>query len=53
MTLTPEKISVPEQRRHAMQVRKRNGDGGCGRPDTSARLPLTASGSRLGERGRG
>ncbi|MDI6102389.1 ribonucleoside-diphosphate reductase subunit alpha [Actinoplanes sp. NEAU-A12] len=26
MTLTPQKTGVPEQRRHAMQVRKRNGD---------------------------
>lgn len=26
MTLTPQKTSVPEQRRHVMQVRKRNGD---------------------------
>ncbi|MEU4691564.1 ribonucleoside-diphosphate reductase subunit alpha [Actinoplanes sp. NPDC023714] len=26
MTLTPEKTGVPEQRRHAMQVRKRNGE---------------------------
>ncbi|MFC4072581.1 ribonucleoside-diphosphate reductase subunit alpha [Actinoplanes subglobosus] len=26
MTLTPQKTAVPEQRRHVMQVRKRNGD---------------------------
>ncbi|MFC7534017.1 ribonucleoside-diphosphate reductase subunit alpha [Actinoplanes sp. GCM10030250] len=26
VTVTPEKTTVPEQRRHAMQVRKRNGD---------------------------
>jgi ribonucleoside-diphosphate reductase alpha chain len=26
MTLTPEKTAVPEQRRHVMQVRKRNGE---------------------------
>ncbi|MEU4626591.1 ribonucleoside-diphosphate reductase subunit alpha [Actinoplanes sp. NPDC023801] len=26
MTLTPQKTGVPEQRRHVMQVRKRNGD---------------------------
>jgi ribonucleoside-diphosphate reductase alpha chain len=26
MTLTPQKAGVPEQRRHVMQVRKRNGD---------------------------
>ncbi|MEV6602194.1 ribonucleoside-diphosphate reductase subunit alpha [Actinoplanes sp. NPDC051346] len=26
MTLTPEKTALPEQRRHAMRVRKRNGD---------------------------
>ena len=26
MTLTPQRTGVPEQRRHAMQVRKRNGD---------------------------